>query len=216
MVWGLCRETHLIQVPSEGATVTITYPERSTHSHPRTAGAGNFRGSAPSGPPVAPAPPALSTVHVAEAHSFSEWNTLISESFVPLQARTNSPAGFRGRLRSRVLDELSVVEVTANSHEVLRTPALITRSDRLYYKLNLQLSGTGMLVQDNREATLRPGDLAVYDTHRPYTLEFDDDFRTLVLMFPHDALDLPTESVAELTAVRMAGDAGIGRMISPF
>jgi AraC-like DNA-binding protein len=205
MVWRLCRKTHLNQVPSEGATVTITYPERSTHSHSGTAG--EFRGSAPSAP---------STVQVAEARSFAEWNTLISESFVPLQASTDSPAGFRGRLRSRVLDELSVVEVTAHSHKVLRTPALITRSDRLYYKLNLQLSGTGILIQDNREAALRPGDLAVYDTHRPYTLEFDDDFRTLVLMFPHDALDLPTESVAELTAVRMAGDAGIGRMISPF
>ena len=47
-------------------------------------------------------------------------------------------------------------------------------------------------------------------------MEFDDDFRTLVLMFPHDALDLPPESVAELTAVRIAGDAGIGRIISPF
>lgn len=206
--------------------MTITFPERSTHTSSGTAGtASDFANAAPATPAAAPAPSqprtpsapsAPSAVQVAEARSFAEWNTLISESFVPLQARTNSPAGFHGRLRSRVLDELSVVEVTANSHKVLRTPALITRSDRLYYKLNLQLSGTGILVQDNREATLRPGDLAVYDTHRPYTLEFDDDFRTLVLMFPHDALDLPPDSVTDLTAVRFAGDAGIGRMISPF
>jgi AraC-like DNA-binding protein len=175
--------------------VTITDPERIAE---------NPREFDPSG------------VQTAEARSFAEWHTLVSESFVPLQVRTDSPAGFTGRLRSRVLDELSVVEVTANSHEVLRTPALITRSDRLYYKLNLQLSGTGILIQDNREATLRPGDLAVYDTHRPYTLAFDDDFRTLVLMFPHDVLDLPAEMVADLTAVRLGPEAGIGRMVSPF
>ena len=98
------------------------------------------------------------------------------------------------------------MEVTAIGHNVLRTPALITRSGPPLYKLNLQLSGTGILIQDNREAVLRPGDLAVYDTHRPYTLAFDADFRTLVLMFPHDALDLPPDSVAGLTATRMAGD----------
>ncbi|XAS69787.1 helix-turn-helix domain-containing protein [Micrococcaceae bacterium Sec5.7] len=139
----------------------------------------------------------------------------MSESFVPLEVRSDSE-NFRGRLRSQVLDELSIVEVTASGHQVLRTPSLIAASDRRYFKLNLQLSGHGMLIQDNREATLRPGDLAVYDTHRPYTLAYDGGFRTLVLMFPHDALGLPVDSIGQLTAVRMAGDLGLGRMISPF
>ncbi|MDQ6755017.1 MAG: helix-turn-helix domain-containing protein [Actinomycetota bacterium] len=151
----------------------------------------------------------------AVANSFAQWRNLISESFVPLDVRSDSET-FHGTLRSQVLDELSIVEVTAGGHQVLRTPSLIAASDRRYFKLNLQLSGHGMLIQDNREATLRPGDLAVYDTHRPYTLAYDGDFRTLVLMFPHEALDLPVDSIGQLTAVRMAGDAGLGRMISPF
>ena len=155
-------------------------------------------------------------VQTAVAHSFADWHDLISESFVPLHVRSSDPSNFHGRLRSRLLDELSIVEVTATGHSVHRTPSLIARSDRLYFKLNLQLAGTAILVQDNREAVLRPGDLAVYDTHRPYTLAFESDFRTLVLMFPHDALDLPAGSVGALTATRMAADQGLGRMISPF
>lgn len=161
-------------------------------------------------------PDIADAVHTAVADSFSAWHDLISESFVPLHVRSGDPDHFRGQLRSRLLDELSIVEVTAMGHSVHRTPSLIAQSDRLYYKLNLQLAGTGILVQDNREAVLRPGDLAVYDTHRPYTLGFESDFRTLVLMFPHDALDLPAGSVAGLTATRMAADEGLGRMISPF
>ncbi|TDW29614.1 AraC family transcriptional regulator [Cryobacterium psychrophilum] len=154
-------------------------------------------------------------VRNARADTFAHWRTLVSDSFVPLDVRSEADE-FSGTLRARVLDELSIVEVTATGHQVLRTPALIARSERQYFKLNLQLSGHGILVQDNREATLRPGDIAVYDTNRPYTLAFEQDFRTLVLMFPHDALDLPVDSVAQLTAVRMAGDVGLGRMISPF
>ena len=156
------------------------------------------------------------TIQTAVANSFAAWHDLISESFVPLHVRTGDPTHFHGRLRSRLLDELSIVEVTATGHSVHRTPSLIAQSDPLYFKLNLQLAGTGILVQDNREAVLRPGDLAVYDTHRPYTLEFGSDFRTLVLMFPQTALDLPAGSVGRLTATRMAADQGLGRMISPF
>ncbi|PYI69665.1 AraC family transcriptional regulator [Arthrobacter livingstonensis] len=166
--------------------------------------------------PVTAAPETADAVQTAVAHSFSAWHDLISESFVPLHVRSSDPDHFHGRLRSRLLDELAIVEVTATGHSVHRTPSLIARSDRPYFKLNLQLAGSGILVQDNREAVLRPGDLAVYDTHRPYTLAFESDFRTLVLMFPHDALDLPAGSVGRLTATRMAADKGLGRMISPF
>lgn len=155
-------------------------------------------------------------VQTADAASFSDWHDLISKSFVPLHVRSSDTDHFAGRLRSRLLDELAIVEVTATGHSVHRTPSLISHTDRLYYKLNLQLSGTGLLVQDNREAVLRPGDLAIYDTHRPYTLGFESDFRTLVLMFPHAALDVPAGSIGSLTAVRMPGDEGLGRMISPF
>ena len=160
--------------------------------------------------------PGTDAVHTADSDSFSAWHDLISASFVPLHVRSSDPEHFHGRLRSRLLDELSIIEVTASGHSVHRTPSLIARSDRLYFKLNLQLAGTGILVQDNREAVLHPGDLALYDTNRPYTLAFESDFRTLVLMFPHDALDLPAGSVGRLTATRMTADKGLGRMIIPF
>lgn len=155
-------------------------------------------------------------VQTTVAHSFAAWHELISESFVPLHVRASDPQNFHGQLRSRLLDELSIIEVTAAGHSVHRTPALIARSDRPYFKLNLQLAGTGLLLQDGREAILAPGDLAVYDTSRPYTVAFESDCRSLVLMFPHDSLDLPAGSVGRLTATRMAADKGLGRMISPF
>lgn len=150
------------------------------------------------------------------ALTFDDWKHLVAESFVPLAARTADVDGFRGRLRSRVLDRMSVVEVTATSHEVHRTPALIARARERYFKLNLQLEGTGLLIQDNREALLRPGDLAIYDTNRPYTLAFEEDARIIVVMFPCDALSLPTDYVGQLAAVRMAGSTGLSGIVGQF
>jgi AraC-like DNA-binding protein len=150
------------------------------------------------------------------ATSFDHWRHLVAESFVPLAARTADVDRFRGQLRSRVLDRMSIVEVTATSHEVHRTPALIAQAHERYFKLNLQLEGTGLLVQDNREAVLRPGDLAIYATDRPYTLAFEEEARMMVMMFPCDTLSLPADYVGQLAAVRMAGGEGLGGIVGQF
>lgn len=160
--------------------------------------------------------PAHQNLTSSVATSFDHWKHLVAESFVPLAAQTADVDGFRGRMRSRVLDRMSIVEVTATSHEVHRTPALIARAHERYFKLNLQLEGTGLLVQDNREAVLRPGDLAIYDTSRPYTLTFEEQARMMVVMFPCDALALPADYVGQLAAVRMAGSAGLSGIVGQF
>lgn len=150
------------------------------------------------------------------ATSFDHWRHLVAESFVPLAAETDHPDTFRGRMRSRVLDRMAIVEVSATSHSVHRTPALLAQSDQRYFKLNLQLEGTGLLIQDNREAVLRPGDLAIYDTNRPYTLAFEEQARMMVVMFPHDALTLPPDYVGQLSAVCLAGGSGLSGIVGPF
>jgi AraC-like DNA-binding protein len=153
---------------------------------------------------------------VSVASSFSEWREICSRSFVSLDVVPRRPAPFHGGIRSRSLTDISLYEITASSHSVHRTETHIARDSRRYFKLSLQLEGSGLLVQDGREAVLSPGDLAVYDTNRPYTLAFDDDFRSMVLMFPRELIGLPVDSVGQLTAVRMAADTGLGLVISPF
>lgn len=160
--------------------------------------------------------PAHQNLTSSVATSFDHWKHLVAESFVPLAAQTADVEGFKGQMRSRVLDRMSIVEVTATSHEVHRTPALIARAHERYFKLNLQLEGTGLLIQDNREAVLRPGDLAIYDTNRPYTLTFEEQARMMVVMFPCDALALPTDYVGQLAAVRMAGSTGLSGIVGQF
>ena len=166
-------------------------------------------------PATAAAQPVQQGLTSSVATSFDHWKHLVAESFVPLAARTADVDGFRGRMRSRVLDRMSIVEVTATSHEVHRTPALIAQAHERYFKLNLQLEGTGLLIQDNREAVLQPGDLAIYDTNRPYTLTFEEQARIMVVMFPCDALSLPTDYVGQLAAVRM-GATGLSGIVGQF
>ena len=155
-------------------------------------------------------------VTTSVAKDFADFRTSVSAAFVPLEVTSDQPDSFRGRIRASGSDNVHVSEVTASPHVVTRTPELISRADRHYYKLSLLLSGTGVLIQDNREAVLRPGDLAIYDTHRPYSLVFDEDFRTMVVMFPKNMIDIPATMLGQLTAVRLSGTDGIAAMVAPF
>ncbi|WP_413248001.1 helix-turn-helix domain-containing protein [Sinomonas flava] len=152
------------------------------------------------------------------AQDFDSWRRAVSASFVPLAVESGRRGGFHGSIRGTHLPEedLRLIEVTAASHAVSRTPGLLAASDRRYFKLSIQLAGTGLLLQDGREAVLTPGSLAVYSTDRPYTLAFDGDFRSLVLMFPHAALDLPADAVAQMTAIAISGSDGLGALVAPF
>ncbi|QDZ14636.1 helix-turn-helix domain-containing protein [Humibacter ginsenosidimutans] len=158
------------------------------------------------------------TVATTVARSINDFRVAVSDAFVPLQV-TSGPRqrdGFRSVMRGAAVDEVHVTDLRATPHAVERTPELLARGGRNYFKLSLMLSGTGLLIQDGREAVLEPGSLAVYDTSRPYSLVFDDDFRSMVVMFPHHLISLPPDLVGELTAVRIAGDEGVGAVVAPY
>jgi AraC-like DNA-binding protein len=147
---------------------------------------------------------------------FDEWIRLVGNRFVPLTLTTLDPEGFSGTLRTRYVDGTCVTDIAASSHSVHRLAQAITDEDPHHLKLSMQLEGTGLVLQDGRSAQLQPGDVAIYDTTRPYTLEYEGAMRSLVMMFPHSMLGLSANLVHTTTAVRLRGDTGLGRVICPF
>jgi len=147
---------------------------------------------------------------------FHDWRRQVSESFVPLDVQTDRPDTFHGELRAKRIDRLAMFDIRVSQHSVVRTPELVARSGRDFYKLSMQLRGSSLLLQDGKEALLTPGDIAIYDTTRPYTLLSDDYMRHIVLMFPRSSIDLTTEDLRELTATRLPANLAICQVISPF
>ncbi|MDN6605774.1 helix-turn-helix domain-containing protein [Brevibacterium sp.] len=152
---------------------------------------------------------------------FDGWQALVSDSFVPLDTEPQRRGGFRGAISARDYDSVVMSHISANPHAVLRTPSLISADTMKsadsavaqamnYYKVSLQLKGHGLLVQDGREVSLAPGSLAIYDTSRPYTLSFDCDFSSYVMMFPQSRVNLPTDTVRQLTATSIGADHQLG------
>lgn len=150
-----------------------------------------------------------STVTDARAGDLAEFRGLVSTSFVPLEVSVESGARserFDARISSADAGGVAFTEVAATPHLVERTPETIEHGGSGHYKVSLLLSGTSILLQDGKELVMRPGDLSIYDTSRPYSLLFTETFRNLIVMFPKDRLELPGPFAQQLTAESLGAE----------
>ncbi|WP_191089338.1 AraC-like ligand-binding domain-containing protein [Microbacterium radiodurans] len=140
----------------------------------------------------------------------------VGEAVVNLDVRARDPESFRGALRGQAAGDVHVLTVAAAAHSVHRTESLIRGAAQHYFKFSLIEAGTGMIVQDGRETTLRAGDMTFYDTDRPYSLICEDDTRMSIVMFPKDLLALPSDRLARMTATRLGTDSPVGSLVRPY
>jgi AraC-like DNA-binding protein len=97
-----------------------------------------------------------------------------------------------------------------------RTPKLIRRLDVDAYKVELVLDGELVVDQDDRQAVLRAGDIAVCDLARPMCLGLPGDVTSniMALVVPRTLMPAPVDDLNRMTAVRIAGTDGAGGLLS--
>ncbi|HEY6279829.1 MAG TPA: helix-turn-helix domain-containing protein [Streptosporangiaceae bacterium] len=158
----------------------------------------------------------LRTDDVAEADRFAQWRHWISATFVPLECAQVGRAPFRGEVGHWDLGEMLVSRVAADPHLASRSRRMIAVRDAGYYKVGLLTRGSCRLTQVGREALLRPGDLAIYDCRRPYTMVFPEAHEMSFLMFPCDRLRLPPAAVDEVLVTPVSSAESTASLVAPF
>ncbi|MFF3379324.1 helix-turn-helix domain-containing protein [Streptomyces sp. NPDC002680] len=111
---------------------------------------------------------------------------------------------------------LNICSVRSNATVVRRTPSLVRDDLEPSLFLGLQVSGSSMVVQGGREAVLRPGDLAVYDTTEPYTLVNESGIHQHYFRIPRRELALPPAVLSKVTAVRLGRDHPVADLASTY
>lgn len=158
----------------------------------------------------------LSTDTVAASARLPFWRDIVCATFVELDCESANQDGFFGSIDNQALLDLQFSDIRAAPQRVVRSRAKIARSNLDYFLLSLQTSGTGLVTQDDRRAVLQPGDFALYDTTRPYDLTFRENFGQIVIRLPRDAVADRVAGATGLTAVRVPGDHGTGKLASMF
>ncbi|MDK1347680.1 helix-turn-helix domain-containing protein [Streptomyces sp. 378] len=158
----------------------------------------------------------LSTDSVPPNDRLSYWHDAVWRTFVPLDVTTPRDTLFSGSVATEQLGQLRISTVDADRELVRRTRSLIAESSDEYMLLGLQTRGRSVVVQNERTAVLDPGELALYDTTRPYTLDFPDRFETVVFQMPRQALGIPESDLQRITGVTIGPDQGLAGMVVPL
>ncbi|MEO5882531.1 MAG: helix-turn-helix domain-containing protein [Caldimonas sp.] len=156
----------------------------------------------------------VSTAEVDASQRVAYWTDLVCDTYVQLECDAAPGAhGIEGEIAADSLATLQLSRVTATGQIVRRTPAKIARASEDYFLVSIQTRGEGVVSQDGRDAVLAPGDFALYDSTRPYTLSFDAPFQQIVLMLPGKTLRTALRDTERLTATRVCGDRGAGHLM---
>ncbi|MEU3607814.1 helix-turn-helix domain-containing protein [Streptomyces sp. NPDC035033] len=111
---------------------------------------------------------------------------------------------------------LQLSRVVANPATVRRTPRLARADWEPHLFVSLQVTGESMVVQDGRYAVLRPGQMGVYDTTKPYTLVFDQGVDMRFLRVPLSEIALPYRLVEQTLARPLGGTGTVAGLASAF
>jgi AraC-like DNA-binding protein len=148
---------------------------------------------------------------------FQAFRFALCDTFGPVALSGVDVAAFRGRVLSASIGALRLSNVAVSGDvTVRRTPQLIASATHDYMEVGVQLHGRSVVSQDGREAVLTPGDYAVWDTMRPYTLNRSGINEMLVVMFPREIVRVSPQRLSGLTARRVCRQQGLAASVSPF
>jgi AraC-like DNA-binding protein len=158
----------------------------------------------------------LTTASVPDGEKLAYWRDALSTALVPMAVTARGEGPFSGRISTVRLGHLRVSTVEADPQRASRTPRHIVRTPADYVAIGVQTAGTATLLQDGRHAEVSEGDLVVYDTTRPYSLDYPEPFSTRVVHMPRRALGLPEENLRQVTGTAITGTERFAALLVSF
>ncbi|WP_327320028.1 helix-turn-helix domain-containing protein [Streptomyces sp. NBC_01235] len=162
----------------------------------------------------------LTTASVPDGEKLTYWRDALGRALVPMAVTARADGPFEGRISTKWLGHLRISTIDADAHRMSRTPAHIAdaaagpAADQV--AVGVQRVGTATLIQDGRRTFVGEGDLVVYDTARPHSLDYPRRFSTHVVHMPRRAVGLPEEGLRQVTGTAIPGTDGIGALLATF
>lgn len=147
---------------------------------------------------------------------FEAFGITASQAFGAVAVAPAVGREFRGSVQVLHAGDVRVGDIRSSPLTVSRSASLIRTDDTELYKLALSCRGRAIIGQDGRCTELRPSDLVVYDTTRPYEFRFPGHNRLLVVGIPRRMLGVPRGLTSSITARRLTTTGGASRVVASF
>ncbi|MBE8472053.1 AraC-like ligand-binding domain-containing protein [Streptomyces justiciae] len=155
------------------------------------------------------------TRSVPPRESLEFWHDAVFATLVGMDIRTEGGT-YDATMRTDRLGDLRITTVDCDPGEVHRDARRVARGDGTEVFVAVQASGTAQVEQDGRYTELRPGDIAFFETVRPYRTRFPQRFQLKIFAVPRRLLGQPEEALGRITAQAVRPRGGLAALLSPF
>lgn len=114
--------------------------------------------------------------YCTESSSFLNWRDAVCDVVIDLDCSMIGDEPFQGRIDFRALCDTRIIKVSATAHAVERDRCRIGRADDEFVLVSQMVTGRATILQGGREARLRPGEFAIYDSMTPYVIALTEPF----------------------------------------
>ena len=158
---------------------------------------------------------AWDTGGVRPAEQFAYYREAICQAFMNLTPEPAAAAGFPASVEHIRLGDAAINRVSFPEHVVRRSAADIAASERSCFYLNLKLAGRCRIQQGDREVSLSPGQVGIFDSDRQFALLHDRGPQLRVASFwvPAEALRECLPASFGVAAARVSDDPYVGHLI---
>jgi AraC-like DNA-binding protein len=153
---------------------------------------------------------------VVDTHDLKRWAGAIWATYGALHIVPDEGTGFSGSLTRRDFDRLKAVELVGSPQTFHRTAPMVNSHPAEDLIVSMIVEGEGLIVQDGRSCALGPGEFALLESTRPYTMVIQQPARLIDFAWPRDAIGLSEGESSELTARAFRSDSPMGRWLSPM
>ncbi|MFF4173337.1 helix-turn-helix domain-containing protein [Streptomyces sp. NPDC001744] len=153
----------------------------------------------------------LDTTCLPPGQRTNAWAETTALALVTTRFRFPDPAAFGARIRTTALGPAQLSTMTYGPLVSYRSPRLIRQSDPELYQLAVIVSGRQRIDQARRSAIMRPGEIVLYDSSRPFEASATGpgNCSSLVLRFPRRLVPLPDNAVAPLCGTALGAATGV-------
>lgn len=159
----------------------------------------------------------LNSRELAAADRVEVIHDLVCSGVLPVEIAWDEPSRAEVMFRVATSGRLNFSSAVSHDNQLDRTQRQARADHPPHVFLAMQLSGSSVVTQGPRGVVLHPGDMAVYDSTKPYTVRNSGRTSLHYFQVPRTALVLPTkvlDSVFATTINRHTNDHAA--VIAPF
>ncbi|MBX3608354.1 MAG: helix-turn-helix domain-containing protein [Hydrogenophaga sp.] len=158
------------------------------------------------------APHPMSTDIVAPAERAAIWREWVWTHFGGLDSDLYGDTEFDGHMSASQAGDVVLTRLEANRHRVIKSDRQARANERAYLKIVAPWRGSAGVHQAGREAWVRPGGWAIYDTTDHYAVSNPERVEHLIVMLPKAQLAERGLALEPLMARHVGGVTGIARV----